>query len=197
MRIFVALDLDNAIRQGIAAFIDQVRGFAPEARWVAPESLHVTLKFIGEKPDARVQEIEAALKQVEGGAVPIALRGGGFFPTAKSARVFWIGIESPSLAQLAEDVERALLPLGIAREERPYSPHLTLARAPGGSGAPDRRKGDRKNRLFAHLQEKLAASATPDFGSMTAHEFFLYRSDLRRGGALYTKIARFNLQSGD
>ena len=193
MRIFVAIDLEEEIRRNIVGFLDEVRTFAPDARWAAPESLHVTLKFIGEKPDGEVREIEAALRKIKGAPVETAFRGWGFFPTPKSARVFWIGIESPNLARLANGVEEQLAAAGVAREERTYSPHLTLARAPGASGAPGRQKGDRKNRVFAHLQEKLAA-ATPEFGSMTAHEFFLYRSELRRGSALYTKIARFHLR---
>ena len=94
MRIFIALDIDDAVRQRIQRFIEGVSGFAPDARWVRPESLHVTLKFIGEKPIETVEEIKRALSGVRAEPVEITFRGYGFFPTAKAARVFWVGIES-------------------------------------------------------------------------------------------------------
>jgi 2'-5' RNA ligase len=194
MRIFVALDIDEAVRERIARFMDGVREFAPDARWVRPESLHVTLKFIGEQPDAKVEQISRALSQVHGREIQISFQGYGFFPTAKSARVFWIGIDAPpQLTALAEAVDAATTSLGIPPEDRAFSPHLTLARAGGGSGSPRRQKGDSPNRTFQRLQEKLSALAGPEFGTMTARDFFLYRSELQRGGSRYTKIARFPL----
>src|SRR5277367_5146965 len=102
MRLFIALDLDESIRERIARFMDGVRAFAPDARWMRPDSLHVTLKFIGEQPDSVVQDIRNELSAIEAKAEEIAFRGYGFFPTAKSPRVFWIGIDAgPQLAALA------------------------------------------------------------------------------------------------
>ena len=107
--------------------------------------------------------------------------------------MFWVGIAAgPQLAVLASTVDRATTALGIPPEDHAYSPHLTLARG-GRSGAPGERKSDRPNRSFQKLQEKLAAMPTPEFGTMTAREFFLYQSQLMRGGARYTKIERFEL----
>ena len=94
MRLFIALDIDDAIRTRLSRFVEGVTGFAPDARWVKPESLHVTLKFIGEQPDPAVDQIKQALSQVESSGSEIHFRGYGFFPTAKSARVFWIGMEA-------------------------------------------------------------------------------------------------------
>jgi 2'-5' RNA ligase len=194
MRIFVALDIEEAIRDRISRFMDGVREFAPDARWVRPESLHVTLKFIGEKPAEAVEQIKKALAAVQGQPVEMSFRGHGFFPTAKSARVFWVGIESgPALASLANAVDDVTAGLGIPKEERAFNAHLTLARGGGGSGSPRRQNGDRSNKNFQRLQEKLSALSSPDFGTMTAHEFFLYQSQLSRGGSRYTKIARFAL----
>jgi RNA 2',3'-cyclic 3'-phosphodiesterase len=193
MRIFIALDIDDAIRERIQRFMDGVREFAPDARWVRPESLHVTLKFIGEKPAEVVEEIKKALASVRADPVAMSFRGQGFFPTAKSARVFWVGIESgPALAALARAVDSVTAALAIPKEERAFSPHLTLARG-GGSGSPRWRKGDGANKGFQRLQEKLSAFSPPEFGTMTAREFFLYQSQLLRGGSRYTKIARFAL----
>jgi 2'-5' RNA ligase len=194
MRLFIALDIDDAIRERIARFLDGVRGFAPDARWVRPESLHVTLKFIGEKPSEKVDEIKRALAVIRGEPFDLNFRGSGFFPTPKAARVFWIGIQSgAALAALAGGVDEATSSLGIPKEDHPFSPHLTLARGGGHSGAPGWRKGDAPNRNFRLLQEKLAAMSVPEFGTMTAREFFLYQSELMRGGSRYTKLANFKL----
>jgi 2'-5' RNA ligase len=195
MRIFIGLDIDDAIRQRIQRFVDGVSGFAPDARWVRPESLHVTLKFIGEKTVETVEEIKRALSSLHAESFEIAFRGYGFFPTAKAARVFWVGIESgPQLPALAKAIDEATSALGIPKEDHPFAPHLTLARGGGHSGAPRWSKGDTPNKNFHRLQEKLAALSTPDFGTMAAHEFFLYQSQLSPGGSRYTKIARFALE---
>jgi len=194
MRLFVALDIDDAIRERMARFVTGVEGFAPDARWVAAESLHVTLKFIGEQPDAAVASIEAALGQIRSSAVEISFGGYGFFPTAKSARVFWVGMEAgPELAQLAATIDGVTASMGVPKEGRIFSPHLTLARARGGSGTPQRQRNDKPNRVFQHLQEKLGALPRPKFGTMTAREFFLYQSQLSPRGSKYTKLARFGL----
>jgi|ERR1700733_1219829 len=192
MRLFVALDIDDAIRARIARFMEGVNGFAPDARWLKPESLHVTLKFIGEQPEASVEQIKHALSTL---TAEIQFRGYGFFPTAKSARVFWIGLEAgPRLATLAAAVDEKMAALGIPKEDRAFSPHLTLARGAGRSGSPRRSKADVPNRSFQRLQEKLTALPTPEFGTMTAREFFLYQSQLSPKGSKYTKLARFVLE---
>jgi 2'-5' RNA ligase len=198
MRLFIALDIDDGIRQRIARFMDGVSGFAPDVRWVKRESLHVTLKFIGEQPEPVLEEIKRALGTVSASAIEIQFRGYGFFPTPKAARVFWVGIDAgPQLAALAAAVDEQTARLGIPKEERAFSPHLTLAR--GGargarsSGSPRWRKGDSQNHPFQRLQEKLAALPTPEFGTMTAREFFLYQSRLSPKGSTYTKLARFAL----
>ena len=195
MRIFIALDLDDAIRQRIGRFIEGVRGFAPDARWVLPESLHITLKFIGERPAEMIEDIKRVLAGVEMAPFDLSLEGYGFFPTAKSPRVFWVGIESGlQLLQLAKAVDEMTSALGIPKEQRRFSPHLTLARGGGESRAPGWRKGDRSNWNFQLLVEKLSRFAAPEFGTMTAREFFLYQSQLRRGGSRYTKLERFALR---
>lgn len=196
MRIFIALDIPDEIRQRIERFVEGVRNFVPDARWVRPESLHVTLKFVGEKNPESVEQIKAALASIKANSFDLSFRGCGFFPTPKAARVFWIGIESkPELASLARQVDKATAALGIPKEEHAFTPHLTLARAGRGSGAPGWQKADGPNQNFQKLQEKLAALTPPEFGTMTAREFFLYESQLMRGGSRYTKIAQFALSS--
>ena len=196
MRLFIALDIDDAVREQIARYMEGVRNFAPDARWAKPESLHITLKFIGEQPEAAADKINDALKTVSGVAMEMAFGGYGFFPTAKSARVFWIGIKSVlELTRLASAIDDKMSALGIAKESRAFSPHLTLARGGRGSGSPHQRKGDGPNRVFQRLQEKLSALPVPEFGTMTAREFFLYQSQLSPKGSKYTKLERFDLDS--
>jgi len=206
MRIFIGIDLDDAIRNKIARFLEGVSGFAPEARWVRPESLHITLKFIGEQKEEQVAAIAERLRLVHSEPIEIGMAGYGFFPTPKSPRVFWIGIHAaPALAELAKRIDAAVGELGIPREEREFSPHLTLARAGAhgkrSSGAPKWRKGDRPNSVFAVLQKRLAAMGEPDsgplnFGNMTADKFILYQSQLSPAGSKYTKLERFAMPPG-
>lgn len=198
MRIFIGIDLDDTIRGKIARFLEGVSGFAPEARWVRPESLHVTLKFIGEQKEEQVAAIGQRLRQVQSEPFGIRVGGYGFFPTARAPRVFWVGIcAGPELAALAGQIDEAVTKLGVPREEREYSPHLTLARAGGRSGDPKWRKGDKPNSMFELLQKRLAAMGELDFGTMTADKFILYQSQLSPHGSKYTKLERFPMQSAE
>jgi 2'-5' RNA ligase len=188
MRIFIALDIPAGIRARIREYMDRARGYAPEARWARPEGVHLTLKFVGEVNDAKVQEIKTALAAVKAQPFEVKFSGAGFFPTPKSPRVFWIGVEGgKSLSQLAHSVDNITHLAGIAKEERAYSPHLTLARAGAGSGSAHQ---------LRPLQYLLEKEEMPQFGTMTAQEFWLYRSELARGGAKYTKLERFQLAAG-
>ena len=194
MRTFVALDIEAEICRRIEDFIAEVRGLEAHARWVSADSLHVTLKFIGEKPDSMVEKVREALGGIRRPPIELSFRGTGFFPNPGSARVFWVGIEAGSgLLALQKEVEQALAGLGIEPEERAFSPHLTLARAAGGSGAPARRAGDKPGRQFARVRQALEEGPARDFGTMVARDFFLYRSQLSPKGARYTKIARYAL----
>ena len=195
MRLFVALDIDDSIRTRIARFLDGVREFVPDARWVRPESLHVTLKFIGEKSEDEMRKITRALETIVAESIEMKIRGYGFFPGSQRPRVFWIGIESgPELTSLAAVVDEKLAELAIPKEEHTFSPHLTLARGAGGSSSPRKQQSDVPNRSFQRLQEKLAALPAPEFGTMAAREFFLYRSQPSPGGSKYSKLAAFALR---
>jgi 2'-5' RNA ligase len=194
VRLFLALDIDDMIRDRIRTFQEGVRGFAPDARWARPESMHVTLKFIGERPSEFVDRIRTSLARAATAPFEISFRGHGFFPSQKAPRVFWVGIQAgPELSTLAANVDEATAKLGAPPDDHPFSPHLTLARRGGGSGVPHWRKGDAANPTFQHLSEKLAARPSPDFGTMTAREFFLYESKLSPEGSRYSKLERFPL----
>src|SRR5580704_2713426 len=117
MRLFVALDIDDSIRTRIARFLDGVCEFAPDARWARPESLHVTLKFIGEQSGEDVVKIKQALETIAAETFEINFRGYGFFPGARAPRVFWIGVEAgPGLASLAATVDENVARLSVSEE---------------------------------------------------------------------------------
>jgi 2'-5' RNA ligase len=191
MRLFVALDIDPGIRERIASFRNQMRAFAPDVRWVGPETFHITLQFLGETK--KVDEIRRALKDVNALPVQLTFRGTGFFPTPKAPRVFWVGIESDQhLQHLANAVTDATHPLGFERGAGPYTPHLTLARS--GSGRPRPVAGEHPASGLQRVRDELANLPLPDFGTMTAHEFFLYESHLSPEGARYEKRASYPLR---
>ena len=182
MRLFVAMDIPEDIRSSFARLVAKLRAACQNARWTRVEGLHITLKFIGETPAEKVEMVKTALAGVPSRA-PFTLnfRGLGFFPNERRPRVLWAGIEANSdLSSLAAAVETALEPLGIPHEERPFSPHLTLARF------------DTPRGLHA-LHAAIEKAGTVEFGSTTAKEFHLYQSVLKRGGAEYTRLATFPL----
>ena len=191
MRLFVALDIGPEIRKRLAEFRSQMKAFAPDVRWVGPETFHVTLQFLGETK--KLEEIQSALAQVKGSAIPLTFRNAGFFPNPKSPRVFWVGIESDHhLQDLANSIAGELKPLGFERDAGPYKPHLTLARS--GSGRPRPVPGERATFGLQHVRVKLESVAPPEFGTMTAREFYLYDSKTTPAGAKYTKLARYGLE---
>ena len=191
MRLFVALDIDVDIRECIAAFRNQMRALAPDVRWVAPETFHVTLQFLGETK--KFDEIRRALKQIKAESGQLSFRGAGFFPTPKSPRVFWVRIESDQRLQaLADSVATAMHSLGFEPDHGPYTPHLTLARS--DSGRPRPVPGEPPASGLQRVRDELAKLPPPDFGTMTAHEFFLYESHLSPEGARYEKRASYPLR---
>jgi len=178
MRLFTALDLPAGVVTNLNQLLDKLRRTA-RINWSPPENLHITTKFIGEWPEERLGELQAALSQLESRAeIPVHIHKVGFFPNPHSPRVFWCGIEAPGLEQLAAATDQATAALGIDSETRPFSPHLTLARI--------------KERLdLQPLRETIAALRSLDFGQFTVDRFFLYLSKLRPTGSVYTKLAEF------
>jgi 2'-5' RNA ligase len=178
MRLFTAIDLPESILRNLEDLLDKLR---PTARinWSPPANLHITTKFIGEWPEARLEELTTALaRPASRPTIPVEIRRVGFFPNAHSPRVFWCGIEAPGLEALAADIDKATATLGIASEARAFSPHLTLARI--------------KERLdLQPLREAIAALPSLDLGAFEARSFFLYQSKLRPTGSVYTKLREY------
>jgi len=181
MRLFTGLDLPPEVVSALDALLDRLRP-AARLKWSPPANLHVTTRFIGEWPDQRLPDLRAALAGLPiHPSIPIHVRKLGFFPNPHSPRVFWAGVEAPpDLAALASETDRALEPLGIKPEGRPFSPHLTLARI-------------KEPVPLQKLREAIAALPSLDFGSFTADRFFLYQSRLSPTGSVYTKLAEYPL----
>lgn len=132
MRLFVALNLPDAEKQRLSVILDTLRASPLPVRWVQPESLHLTLKFLGEVPDSKVDGIGAAIERAahEIERFDLELAGFGTFPSRTRPRVFWIGVEPhPELLRMQANVEDEIESLGYPREKRSFSPHLTLGRA--------------------------------------------------------------------
>ena len=180
MRLFVALNLPKKERDRIYRVSRLLRECELPVRWVEPEHYHVTLKFLGEVPEDRMDGVQDALNHVASTTVKLdlAVEGFGAFPTIRRPQVIWVGIEpSSALRCLKQDVEWALMGCGFERETRAFHPHLTLGRADakGGAGA------------FRGLDDK-AASLTYR-GQVKVRKLDLMRSQLSKSGA-----ARYTLQ---
>jgi RNA 2',3'-cyclic 3'-phosphodiesterase len=184
MRLFVALELPGDLRETLVDFIVRLKPLCRGARWVRPEGMHVTLKFIGHAiADADAEKFaaaRAALATIKSAApVDVRYRGTGFFPNARRPSVFWCGMQaSANLVPLVADIEQALERLGIPREARAFVPHLTLARfkTPEGVSA------------LARAAEEFAER---DFGSASESEFHLFKSKLKPSGAEHRKIESY------
>ena len=180
MRAFIAIDFPEAIHMALANVQQRLRKVAPEARWTRPEGIHLTLKLLGQISDAQTERVLEELAQL--GAFtpfPVEVQGFGFFPDARRPRVFWAGVKAPeALAQLATRVETAMEKLGFARENRAFSPHLTLARfqVPGPQPA---------------LESALEKLGAVSIGQFEASEFFLFESKLSPHGSQYRKVMGF------
>jgi RNA 2',3'-cyclic 3'-phosphodiesterase len=192
MRLFVAVDLPEPTK---AALTEQQRALRTAAaltskhnvdmNWTRPEGIHLTLKFLGEIPIEQVTQVTQALAGLESfEPFTLQVKGFGFFPDARRPRVLWVGVESPpALGQLAQRVETAMNRLGFAAEDRPFSPHLTLARFKVPRPRPE---------LLAQLEPRRGLV----LGRFEVSEFFLFESRLSSCGAQYQKVARFPPSSG-
>jgi RNA 2',3'-cyclic 3'-phosphodiesterase len=185
VRLFVALEIPPDVRDNLAAFLKDMREFSEQleekrVKWVRTENLHVTLKFIGEVADAKLEGIRAVLATVRGHTpIDIQIGGIGFFPDKDRPAVLWTGLKAATnLALLTDAIDRALATQGIAKETRAFVPHLTLARfAPPA--------------LPEKLRAAIQKSAERQFGSFRALEFHLIESKLKPTGAEYTSLASF------
>ena len=183
VRAFIAIELSPDILAQVGRLQDRVRQDLPSGlvRWVQPEGIHLTLKFLGDVDQAALPAIEQALRAACAPHAPFGLRVAdmGCFPDPRRPRVVWIGVEdeSHSLIALQRDVERAIAPLGFPPDRRGFHPHLTLGRVK------ERRQAAELEALGAYV-----ARAKVRVGQMAVDSVHLMRSELLPGGAVYSAL---------
>jgi RNA 2',3'-cyclic 3'-phosphodiesterase len=180
MRLFVALATPTEVREKIASLIRELRDVDKNPKWINPGNLHVTLKFIGEVAPEKAVEISDALATVQTHQ-PVVVEFGdvGFFPDARRPSVAWVGIQPlQMLSSLAAEVNRVLASLGIPREEKPFVPHLTIARF-------------KETRLSPALCAEIEKQKSREFGTLATCEFHLIESKRKSAGAEYTTLRSF------
>ena len=192
IRTFVAIELSEGIKSELTRVQEMLKEkiATPHLRWVDPAKVHLTLKFLGNVPLDRIQEITAALKEACAGFSPFVMEvsGLGCFPSTNSPRVIWVGVqeETDRLKRLQERVEERLAILGFKPERRPFSPHLTLGRVRKGARAGARR-------IIGGI---VCATSVGDLDQMEVGEISLMKSKLLPSGAQYSRLETIPLERG-
>jgi RNA 2',3'-cyclic 3'-phosphodiesterase len=188
IRSFLALELPPQIKQELLRIHEVLKRSSLEVRWVRPEGIHLTVVFMGDVQEASIPPIIKMIGEVCSyyGPFPVALRSMGCFPNSRNPRVLWVGVESDRgrMSRFRDGLQEILLPFGIRTEKRDFRPHLTLGRF--------KRPGKVKSELEALLLKH--GGLTSPFSSL--NELILFRSDLKPGGAVYTKMKLWQL-TGD
>ncbi len=183
IRTFICIELPGNVQALLAEIQTCLKGLGADVSWVKPSNIHLTLKFLGDVPEQKVPVICATLEKaaLAVSAMEIQVMGAGFFPTARNPQVLWVGIQPvPSpLREFQELIDVGLSTKGYAREDRPFSPHLTIGRF----------------KSLRNLQALIRKLQALDFESkiVTVREVTVMRSDLKPTGALYTPIRVFPL----
>lgn len=190
LRAFIAIDIGETARIGLDQVLRRLRAepISGFVKWVTPNSVHLTLKFLGDVDSERVPQLMLALQAACSGIEPFDLnvRGAGCFPNFERPNVVWAGVVGnlPVLEQVALRVEEECARIGIPPEPRPFSPHLTLGRVQKATGLNERRQvGDIVRRL-----------SVSQVGGIHADAVHLIRSDLRPAGPIYASFGHVKLR---
>ncbi|MFC2058662.1 RNA 2',3'-cyclic phosphodiesterase [Chloroflexota bacterium] len=192
IRAFIAIELPEPVKEALGRILSELKEMDHSpVKWVDPEGIHLTLKFLGNIPDGRVTAITTAYSGASNDASPfrLELNGLGAFPNLRKPRVVWVGMggDIANLLKLQKNIERALVPLGFPAEKRSFSPHLTLGRVRDRASAPERHS-------LGEIVASLKAGGTPSFEVSSVS---LIRSTLTREGAIYNRLASVALGSGE
>lgn len=180
MRTFIAIELPPAVVSLLEQVQKKLKSSGLNIRWVRPETIHLTLRFLGEVPPEAVDPVRQALAESARGFSPISLwaRGSGVFPGIKKPRVLWVGLSGQvdQLKTLQRTLEENLATIGFEREKRAFSGHLTLGRFKESVDA-------------ARLNDALSDIAEFRTEPFTADRIYLFQSVLKPSGPVYSKIA--------
>lgn len=186
MRCFVAFELSDEVKRRLAGLQTELGNMGRAVRWVRPEAMHLTVKFLGDVPDGQVPEICQAVTDVASLCEPFeyAVASTGCFPPRGPVRVAWVGVDEPTnrLAECQALCQDAFADLGFAIESRAFAPHLTLGRVKDPRQARD-------------LRERIADYADFNAGTVEASELILFESHLSPKGARYVAVHRAGLGS--
>lgn len=183
MRAFIAIDLDKSLKETLEGVVSRLRHRGGDIRWVKPEGMHLTIKFLGEIGEEAVAKLKSSLGVVASRHKPFRLifQGTGTFPPGPKARVLWVGVEdNPALGALQEDLEREMERLGFPGEERGFHPHLTLGRVKASFN------------LLPLLQE-FRKEANTIFGGTEVSRLTFFQSILKPAGAEYSILGEYQL----
>lgn len=189
LRLFIAIELGDELRQALAHLQERLKRDMPQkaVRWVRPGAIHLTLKFLGDTPASQVPEVVDALERAAAGFAPFQfmVEGFGCFPNPQRANVLWAGVPAVPKAlaglQLATDLQVARL--GYEKEQRPFSPHLTLGRVNRKLSSADR----------AALTAAISSTQVGRLGTVDVQQVILFQSQLQPAGAIYTALAHVPL----
>jgi RNA 2',3'-cyclic 3'-phosphodiesterase len=185
IRSFLAFELPTQIRQVLLRVYEEAKRASLDVKWVRPEGIHLTVVFMGDVREADIPSLIEVMGDVTPPYRPfsMALRGMGCFPNTRNPRVIWLGVESDleRMARLRDDLQEKLLPFGIPAEKRDFRPHLTLGRF---------RKPGKEPAALKELLSKHRGLTSP---ACSLNELTLFRSDLKPGGAVYTKMKSWAL----
>ena len=189
IRSFIAIELPDEVRLELGQLEAQLKsGKQPWVKWVNPDSIHLTLKFLGNIANDRTGEITRAIEAAAQGIPPFHLdvKDLGVFPNLKRVQIVWVGIsgEVDKLGELQQGIESNLACLGFAPESRPFTPHLTLARLRNQASLDERQR-------FG----KLIAGTRFEAGAIEVDAINLMRSQLTREGAIYSRISSVRLKN--
>jgi len=185
IRTFIAVEIDNLTKQKISELISNLKKSDADAKWIAENQMHLTLKFLGNIEENKVQEISDTLKSIASAfrEFDIALSGIGAFPDIKRPRVIWIGIDkgADNLKSLANQVEMEMGKLGFEKEKRGFKSHLTLGRV-------------RSSKNISNLIDLIKKTDFSYSNEIKINELILFQSMLTPKGAVYTQLAGLNLK---
>lgn len=184
MRCFIAIDISESLKKSVNDCISQLKPLSRDVRWVVPANLHLTLKFLGEVPEAGVPQLLAVLEPVAQVSDPfeLSITGTGAFPDERRPTILWVGVRAPAaLRALYLRVEDAMAALGFPKEQRRFSPHLTIGRVKGRHGMPE-------------LMSRFRTFQNAFFGSIEVREIVLMQSILKPSGPEYARLGAFRLR---
>lgn len=190
LRTFIAVELPAGIQKTISQSTAPLRNSLSKSlvRWVVPQNVHLTLKFLGDVSSTNLEQLVAALK-VEAAVhemFTMSVVGLGAFPNPRRARVIWVGLKAPpALEAIQRGVEAAAERLGYAPEERPFSPHLTIGRVGQNVSASD----------LQCIRTLLEATKVGMLGTFRVDSVHIFKSDLQPGGSVYTHLYALPLKS--